>query len=222
MTGLRRVRWLATILALGCVTSGVLAAGHVSCARADGDPASDVLVDSSVFLASDSGASPQQKAQLQAQLRAAVQQGHPLRVAVIASSSDLGSIGALWRQPQTYSQFLGRELSLIYHGELLVVMPNGFGVSRDGRPIRSALQGLAPRRGELATATAQAITRLTGTPAGSAAPVAVVATSSSTSGLGWWLATGVGVLLIAAAWLVSLRVAPLRRRRHPGVPGAHG
>lgn len=196
------------VFAIGCA----LAAGPVSCAWADGDPASDVLVDSPAFLATDSGASAQQQAQLHSQLRAAVRRGRPVRVAVIASRSDLGSIGALWHQPQAYSQFLGRELSLVYHGELLVVMPDGFGVSRDGRGIPSPLQGLAPRRGELATATAQAITRLTGTPAATVTAAAVVATSSPTSGLGWWLATAIGVPLIAAAWLVSLRVAPLRRR----------
>ena len=34
----------------------------------------------------------------------------------------------LWRQPQNYARFLGQELSLVYRGTLLVVMPNGFGL----------------------------------------------------------------------------------------------
>ena len=138
---------------------------------------------------------------------------------MIATNSDLGSIAALWRRPQLYAQFLGRELSLVYHGELLVVMPNGFGVVRDASSVRTPLAGLAPRRGELTAATTQAIARLTGVAAVRSAPLAVVPAPSATSGLGWWLATGLGLLLIAAVWAASLRRSPLRLRRRGSLPG---
>lgn len=138
---------------------------------------------------------------------------------MIATRSDLGSIGALWRQPQLYAEFLGRELSLVYHGEVLVVMPDGFGVSRDGTGIRTPLTGLAPRQGELPAATTQAIARLTGVAAVRSAPVAVVPAGSATSGLGWWLPTGLGLLLIAALWTASLRRSPVRLRRRGSLPG---
>ena len=42
------------------------------------------------------------------------------------------SVTSLDRKPKKYARFLGEELTLVYHGRLLVVMPNGFGVSRAG------------------------------------------------------------------------------------------
>jgi hypothetical protein len=53
--------------------------------------------------------------------------GFAIRVAIIGSSYDLGSVTSLWRQPQTYARFLGAELQFVYRKRLLIVMPNGFG-----------------------------------------------------------------------------------------------
>ena len=58
-----------------------------------------------------------------------------MRVALIAFPADLGSITALWGQPQRYAEFLGQELSLVYHGRLLIVMPGGLGVYHAGRAV---------------------------------------------------------------------------------------
>ncbi len=66
---------------------------------------------------------------------AAAKSGYPLRVAVIASPADLGSVTPLWRQPQAYAGFLGEELSLLYKGTLLVVMPDGFGLYGPGAAV---------------------------------------------------------------------------------------
>ena len=60
-------------------------------------------------------------------------------MAIIASSADLGSVTALWHQPALYARFLDQELELVYHGPLVVVMPNGVGVAGDGR-VRPALR----------------------------------------------------------------------------------
>jgi hypothetical protein len=51
-------------------------------------------------------------------------------VAVISEPSDLGLIQSLWQKPQTYAEFLGKELFQFGHytGTLVVSMPNGFGV----------------------------------------------------------------------------------------------
>jgi hypothetical protein len=57
---------------------------------------------------------------------------------LIGSAYDLGSVVSLDRKPKQYARFLGTELTLVYHGRLLVVMPNGFGVSRDGKPLPAA------------------------------------------------------------------------------------
>ena len=45
---------------------------------------------------------------------------------------------SLDRKPKQYARFLGTELTLVYHGRLLVVMPNGFGVSRAGKLLPAA------------------------------------------------------------------------------------
>ncbi|HTU28341.1 MAG TPA: hypothetical protein VMF07_03095 [Solirubrobacteraceae bacterium] len=196
--------------------------GPVCAARADGDPASDVLVAAPpLFLSFDSGATYAQKVALQRQLRHAAANGAPLRVAVIATRSDLGSLTALWGQPQEYAIVLGRELSLDYHGKLLVVMPDGFGLTRDGAPIRSPLSGLAPRRGLLITATEQAVRRLTGVTAPGASPAAVGAVPSRTAGAGWWVTTAAALVAIALAWTASLRRRPIGGRRDlaGGSPG---
>src|ERR1700759_4183242 len=116
------------LVLLTLVASSVL----VPPALADGDPGSDVLVNQSRFLASDSGISITQQEQLGALLAAAQHAGFPVRVAVIAGPSDLGAITGLWRKPQAYARFLGLELSLSYSGRLLVVMPNGFGFNWPG------------------------------------------------------------------------------------------
>ncbi len=183
-------------------------------ARADGDPASDVLVAAPpLFLSLDSGATYGQKLALERQLRLAAARGRTLRVAVIATRADLGSVTALWGHPQAYAGFLGRELSLDYRGSLLVVMPGGFGLVRDGTRESSPLSRLAPRGGELVTATEQAIARLTGARARNAFPAAVAAVPSRASGIGWWAMTAAAVTAIALAWAASLRRRPLRGRR---------
>lgn len=201
---------LALVLSL-CASLGL--AAPLTAAHADGDPASDVLVDAPpLFLSLDSGATFADKTALLRQLATANLHGHRLRVAVIATRADLGSVTALWGQPQAYAEFLGRELSLAYRGELLVVMPSGFGVSREGAPVRTPLAGLAPRSGQLVVATEQAIERLSGVPAPSVR-VAVASAPSPASGPGWWVTTAIAIALIAAAWTASLRARPLARRR---------
>jgi len=145
---------------LGLAVFVVVLAWCPGSAYADGDPASDVLALQTLFLAQDAGVPAAQQAQLGAELSAAQRSGYQIRVAIIASPTDLGSVTELWRQPQTYAKFLGQELSLVYRGPLLVVMPNGFGTYRIGR----AAAGLPALTGErargLGTAALAAIQRL--------------------------------------------------------------
>ncbi len=119
--GLRKV-----VLLFGCLA--LLAAGPLtSTARADGDPGSDVLVYQPLFIGPDAGVSVDEQVRLGALLRQAQRRGFPIRVAIISSRFDLGSVTELWRKPRAYARFLGLELSLAYRKRLLVVMPNGFG-----------------------------------------------------------------------------------------------
>ena len=137
-SGLSRRIAIAALLAI------VVAAGaFASIARADGDPASDVLVSQTVFLPSDAHVSARQQAQLVGLLRRSAQAGFPVRVAVISSGYDLGSVTALWRKPRAYARFLGIELSLVHRQALLVVMPNGFGFNWPGHSTAPAYRLLS-------------------------------------------------------------------------------
>ena len=119
-------------------------AGSAAIARADGDPASDFLVARQVFVSSQSAAPSGAQRELLGVVASANRAGFAVRVAVISSEYDMGSIIALWRKPQTYARFLGLELAAGYRGRLLVLMPNGFGFNWPGHPSASA-DGLLAR-----------------------------------------------------------------------------
>lgn len=196
-------------------------------ARADGDPASDVLLSQSLFLAADAGFPAQREAGLEDALQAAARSGYPIRLAVISTPADLGSITALWRQPESYAQFLGQELSLAYHGRVLVAMPDGFGLYGSSGLLpaeRSAVaHDGAPGGGAgLAAAALEAVRRLAAA-AGHPLPAATAAGaagqsaggSARTTGGGEltaWIVFGLGAAMILAAWTVSLRARPVRLR----------
>ena len=107
-------------------------------ARADGDPASDYLLTRSTFVPPDIGISAADAARLSATVGLARAGGYPIRVALIGSAYDLGSVASLDRKPKLYARFLGQELTLLYRGPLLIVMPNGFGVARAGKALPAA------------------------------------------------------------------------------------
>jgi hypothetical protein len=226
--------WLAALLVCLCATA--------SQARADGDPASDVLAAQTVFTPQDGAIPPAQQAQLTQLVGSAARAGVPLRVALIATRSDLGSVTALWRRPAAYAQFLGQELSQVFHGTLLVVMPNGFGVARvaagpadrDGAgalagsevPGGRAIAGSAAPGGgaalggaaiaavqRLAAAAGHQLTAPRSGPSGRAS-------APSATGVAAWLALAVGAILICVAWTISLRQRP--PRRGDGVASPHG
>jgi hypothetical protein len=205
------------VAALGIGALLTVASCWPAAALADGDPASDVLASQAVFLPQDAGISAVQQSQLSAIVAAARHDGYPIRVALIASSADLGSVSALWRQPQNYARFLGQELSLVYSGPLLVVMPNGYGLHGSKQAVAGGASVLAiaspPPGAGLGAAALTAIQRLSAA-AGHPLPVpreAAPAAASSTAMLPW-IVFAIGTALIAAAWAASFRARPLRRR----------
>jgi hypothetical protein len=129
--------FVVTAMALVAVLTGL--AGP---ALADGDPASDYLVRADVSLPFPAP-STQAAAPLLAQVESVYAAGYRIKVAVIATSSDLGSIPSLLGHPATYAHFLGVELSTIYIGPLLIVMPNGFGIYNGGESTAAAQRILA-------------------------------------------------------------------------------
>jgi hypothetical protein len=229
------------VLALACAWTLLTATlGQVSSALADGDPASDVLASQSLFLPADGGFSPAQAAQLTGVLSSAQRSGFPIRLAVIATPADLGSVSALWRMPASYAEFLGKELPLVFHGTLLVVMPDGFGVSRVGGAtagggtagggtagggtagggtavvIPGAASLPTPRPGEsMVTAAAAAVTRLS---AAAGHPLAVSSLPARSSPGGSWLGSvdlGSWLALAAGAALIAVAWSASLRARPP-------
>jgi hypothetical protein len=209
----RRARNKRARVALVAALCALAWAWHPALARADGDPASDVLATQALFLPQDAGATPAQRAQLSALLATAARRGYPIRVALVASSADLGSVTALWRQPGTYARFLGEELAFVHKGPLLVVMPNGFGLTRLGRPLpgQAGLAALGAPGAGLAGAAITAVRRLaaaSGHPL--PLPKAAAARSAGSSDTIAWIVLATGALAIATAWGLSLRARPLR------------
>ena len=211
--GIRRTA--VTVLALA-----LLLGASARIARADGDPASDVLLSNQAFLTAESGpVSPAQR-QLLALVRDANRAGFPIRVAVIASAYDLGSITPLWRQPSLYARFLGQELQSTYRQRLLVVMPNGFGFFWVGHSAAPAYRELASVQAgagpdQITAATESAVRRLAAA-AGVALPSIPAAAAARPGGSDTYAILGgaIGALFVLAA--IGAFVLPRVRRR--GLP----
>lgn len=209
----RRLAVLAAGLLALAVLPGLVVPGL---ARGDGDPASDVLATQRLFVPADAGLTAAQQLQLAALVGEAARAGYPLRVAIIASGTDLGSVSALWRQPQNYAVFLGEELSLIARGPLLVVMPDGYGASVAGASDPAGLAALAaaPAPGRaLGAAALDGVARLA---AAAGHPLSVPRASAPAARSGSpdvvaWLVFALGAVLVALAWGASLHARPLGR-----------
>jgi hypothetical protein len=116
---MRRALLAAVVVVAACTAA--------SAARADGDPASDYLLTQKVFFPFDVKVPKAKEQELLALVDEANSKGFTIRVAVIGSAYDLGSITGLWQKPQTYARFLSAELTYVYKNRLLIVMPSGYG-----------------------------------------------------------------------------------------------
>jgi hypothetical protein len=127
-----RLSSVAVRLIKSVVGIAVAALVLATVAAADGDPASDYLFQSNVFLPQPPPSKSASTALARA-VAAAYARGYRVKVAVIASRNDLGAASSLFGQPGRYAQFLGTELSTFYAGPLLIVMPGGYGIYDAGR-----------------------------------------------------------------------------------------
>jgi hypothetical protein len=198
---------LRIALLLAVVAAAVLAGG----ARANGDPASDVLPFSNAYLSITDPRTSSAGHDLIAVTAAAAKQKHPIKVAVIAQPSDLGLIQSMWRRPQPYAEFLGKELFQFAHykGTTLIAMPNGYGIygpdAAKGKPALARLP--KPRTSDLEMLGedgANAVRKV------AVANGYVVPASSGGSGSGTpsWLiilAAFAGAALVGGAAFVALR-----------------
>jgi hypothetical protein len=210
-------RWIALTL-VGAIVALACAWGAAG-ARADGDPASDVLISENVFVPIELNIDRQTEL-LAALLSDSARAGFPIRVALIAAPDDLGTVTSLWRNPRAYSQYLGTELSLAYHGQVAVVMPNGIyvwpgSVAPTHAEEVAASELPAPGSGPaLVTGAVDAVESLAaaqGHPLATTGirivpPVAATGSSQPEQAL----ALGIGAALILVAWGASLRARPWR------------
>jgi hypothetical protein len=193
-------------------------------AGADADPASDVLLGLSAFYPYAPAVAVSLQRQLQRELAALARRGLNLKVAIIESPADLGAVAVLFGKPQTYAAFLDREISFTGPQPLLVVMPQGFGVSHAGPP--AVLDGLkvdaAGRSDGLTRSAILAVARIAravGKPLPASATAAGVSSSSgggsstggsssSGGGTSW---AGIGALIALA--LAGISIVVFRRHR---------
>lgn len=191
----------------------------VPAARADGDPASDYLLGMKTFIPPDAGLSKAQTNAVNGVVTTALKRGYQIRVAVIATRYDMGSVGVLYGKPRLYARFLGQELAFVYKGRVLVVMGAGLGIARDGKAVPKAqaiLDGF-PAPGTSATSLAdaaiRAVIRLAGAN-GVHVPASAAPSSGSPSANTDRVAIAVGgVLLVAVAALPYFRRRLMRARR---------
>jgi cytochrome oxidase Cu insertion factor (SCO1/SenC/PrrC family) len=201
-------------------------------ARADTDPASDYLVANQVFLNSQSTGMSSAQRQLVGAVTAANRAGFAIRVAVVSSSYDLGSVPELWDKPRAYARFLGVELSRADRPQrLLVVMPNGFGFNWPGHPTAGTYRLLAAvpvdsRAGAALAAAADVAVRRMARASGVALPPSQPAVSGGSARAGsaaaltifGAVAGGIAALVAFAIVLTRVRRRLALRRERPKAP----
>lgn len=166
----------STAVALALLAAAAAGSTGPPAALADGDPASDVLVYQPVFFPYRP-APGALKRELTGLVRSANQQGYRIRVAVIQSPRDLGSVPVLFgKPPGVYARFLSSELESIWRQRVLVVMPSGYGLAQGAHlvkrggverivenarngPDAAVLRGLPPPSGSTAADVVKAASR---------------------------------------------------------------
>ena len=115
---------------------------RAAAARADGDPASDMLLGENVFYPYSPPVAALGAARRSTRRRPRPSAGFPIKVALIAAPIDLGVIPDLFGKPQPYAHFLDQEISFQGQQRLLVVMAAGYGLEGFAARRRSRRRGL--------------------------------------------------------------------------------
>lgn len=188
-------------------------------ARADGDPASDILLGSSVFYPYQPAVSASLQRSLTAEAAAAKRGGFPIKIALIDSAVDLGAIPELFDQPQKYAEFLDQEIVFIYKGPLLVVMPTGYGITRVAPAVAGIVATLAKPAGrrsdDLARAALTAVPKLAAAAGHAFRPSADTASGVSAGGGGSSAIVVVALALAAVAAAGTVLALRWRRQSRP-------
>jgi len=189
-----------------------LALVPASAAFANGDPASDVLLQSKIYFPTQR-VSEAEAAKLHDVVNRANAKGYAIRLALIKDASDLGTVPDLLNQAQKYAEFLGPEIRFAYKGDLLVVMPTGLGLTTTDEtpPPSKAIDGMLIEAGGspdgMAQTAEEAVTRLA---AASGHPIS--ATKKGGGGGGGAL---VGILVAVGLLILGIAGAYWARRTSP-------
>jgi hypothetical protein len=186
-------------------------------ALANGDPASHVLPSQDVFYpGSPSTVSGSLTRQLNGLMTESQRKGYALKVALIASPDDLGTVPELFGKPEEYAQLLDEEIAFNSKPRLLVVMPAGFGLAtvsgRERRAIRRISIPDDASADDLARAAVLAVPKLATAAGHPVKAVKPVGGSGGSRG-----SSGASVLLIVTPFLVFgvvLAYVSLRGRNH--------
>jgi hypothetical protein len=127
--------------ALGPAVVLTLSLGLPAAASANGDPPSDGLLGQDVYLPFTPATSDGAARALLALAHRTRADGWPIKIAIVATPSDLGDVANLFTRPQDYANFLAPEIG---NPRLLVVTPVGFGGEKLGAHVDAALAGLRP------------------------------------------------------------------------------
>jgi hypothetical protein len=196
---------IAAFAALLCISLGATRA------RADGDPASDVLLGQNVYYPYSPAVASALQSKLNSESAAAAKAHFPIKVALIVSPIDLGVIPELFAKPQKYAAYLDQEISFQTAQPLLVVMAAGYGVKGLSPAAQAAVASLPKPAGntgnDLAQAAVTAVAKLA-----QAAGHPLSAGSGSGSGAGGDRAVLVIVLALAAIATASALLV-LRHRQ---------
>lgn len=202
-----------------CLVAIALAGLAPAAARADGDPASDVLLGQNVFYPYSPPVPNSLQRSLNAETAAAAQAGFPLKVALIHGPTDLGVIPELFGKPQKYADFLDQEITFQHKQLLLVVMPSGYGVAGLPKAATSAAARLGKPSGTtsaaLANAALAAVPKLAaaaGHPTKSLGPNSAGSGSSGSGGSNTGRTIVLIVLILAVVATAGALVAVRRRR----------
>jgi hypothetical protein len=209
---------------VAALLAGLAIAGAMpACALADGDPASDVLLGTSVFFPYSPPVSNGLEKTLIAETAAGARTHFPIKVALIASPVDLGAVPGLFGKPQEYADFLDQEISFLGGRQLLlVVMPAGYGVAGLPAAANAAVAALKKPAGaasnDLAEAAIAAVPELA---AAAGHPIAAVSHLPSSGarngggGSGSSIAILVGVVCVAVLAVCAALFLRMRGRGRP-------
>jgi hypothetical protein len=192
----------------------------VPVARANGDPASDILITNQVYIGPEVPISNADRDALVKTVAAANERGYPIRVALIPFTSDLGTAVSLWGRPQDYAKFLGSELAFVYTKPLLIAMPSGFGVYHRNKPVAEQQRVLARvPPGKTPAAVAQQTTKAV---RALAAANGITLPAVSGGGHDWRdraIIAAAGLLVVALVAVVVVRRLGRGRMRSPKALG---